>query len=47
MDGGAAWNRVEIEAPDLHRFAKSPGRLWVVGKSGAIFSRPYRNSSTH
>lgn len=42
IDGGAAWNRMEIKAPDLHRFAKSPGRLWVVGKGGAIFSRADR-----
>lgn len=38
-DGGAVWSRVEIKAPDLHRFAKSPGRLWIVGKSGTILSR--------
>jgi photosystem II stability/assembly factor-like uncharacterized protein len=38
-DGGAVWSRVEINAPDLHRFAKSPGRLWIVGKGGTILSR--------
>ena len=31
--------RVEMKAPDLHRFAKSPGRLWIVGKGGTILSR--------
>lgn len=38
-DGGATWHPVAIDAPDLHRFAKSPGRLWIVGKSGTILSR--------
>lgn len=38
-DGGAAWSRVEMKAPDLHRFAKSPRRLWIVGKGGTILSR--------
>jgi len=38
-DGGATWHRVEIGASDLHRFAESPGRLWLVGKGGAIYSR--------
>lgn len=39
IDGGAVWKRVEIKTPDLHRFAKSPGRLWIVGKGGTILSR--------
>lgn len=39
LDGGTTWRRVGIDAPDLHRFAKSPGRLWIVGKGGAILSR--------
>lgn len=39
LDGGATWQRAEIDAPDLHRFAESPGRLWLVGKGGAILSR--------
>jgi hypothetical protein len=39
VDGGASWSRVEIKAPDLHRFARSPGQLWIVGKGGTILSR--------
>jgi photosystem II stability/assembly factor-like uncharacterized protein len=39
VDGGTTWRRMEIDAPDLHRFAKSPGRLWIVGKGGTILSR--------
>lgn len=44
-DGGETWRRVEIEAPDLHHLAASPGRIWIVGKSGTILSqRPLPNS---
>ena len=42
VDGGVVWKRVETKTPDLHRFAKSPGWLWIVGKGGTILSR--RNS---
>jgi photosystem II stability/assembly factor-like uncharacterized protein len=41
-DGGTTWQRVALDAPDLHRFAESPSRLWLVGKGGAILSRPKR-----
>jgi photosystem II stability/assembly factor-like uncharacterized protein len=43
VDGGRIWKRVEIEASDLHRFATSPSRLWLVGKGGTVLSRPRRH----
>ena len=38
-NGGKTWEKVDIEAPGLHRITLTGEKIWIVGKDGIILAR--------